>query len=126
MNAHRALVSAALFTVVVAAACSPGSTAAPAPASAGAATTVSVVLTPQGCVPDKVSVPTGAVTFNVTNQGADAVSELELKQGETTIAEKENLTPGLSGSFSAQLEPGTYVLECPGAMNDENEFRVTE
>ena len=87
---------------------------------------MNVVLTPGNCNPDPASVPAGTVTFNVTNQGADAVSELELKRGETTVAEKENLTPGLSGSFTAQLDPGTYALECPGATTGEAEFRVTE
>jgi iron uptake system component EfeO len=89
-------------------------------------TTVTVVLLPGSCAPNPASVPAGAVIFNVTNQGADAVSELELKRGEQTVAEKENLTPGLSGSFTAQLDPGTYALECPGATTAESEFRVTE
>jgi iron uptake system component EfeO len=87
---------------------------------------VTVILTPDKCTATPPGVAAGTVTFNVTNQGADAVSELELKRGETTIAEKENLTPGLSGSFTALVEPGTYVLECPGATTDETEFRVTE
>lgn len=113
------------------AACSNGPVATTPGASASAsaseaATVVSVVLTPDKCTADPASVAAGTVTFNVTNQGADAVSELELKRGETTVAEKENLTPGLSGSFTAQVEPGTYVLECPGATTDETEFRVTE
>jgi len=130
LNVRRALFAAALV-LAVSAACSsgPGTTPPPSttgPASSQVASTVSVVLTPADCNPDPAYVRAGSVTFNVTNQGADAVSELELKRGETTVAEKENLTPGLSGSFTAQLEPGTYALECPGATTAEAEFRVTE
>jgi iron uptake system component EfeO len=116
------------MVAAVSAACSgtpAAATTAPAPGSSAAATsTVNVTITPAGCVPDKASVPAGTVTFNATNQGADAVDELELKQGEHTVAEKENLTPGLSGSFTATLAAGSYVLECPGATTDESEFTV--
>ena len=79
---------------------------------------MTVVLTPTGCVPDKGTVPAGSITFNVTNQGADAVSELELKQGEQTVAEKENLTPGLSGSFTVTLAAGSYVLRESAGRHD--------
>jgi len=129
LKARQAVFAAALV-LAVNAACSngPGESTPPttAPAASQTASTVSVVLTPGSCAADPASVPAGTVTFNVTNQGADAVSELELKRGEQTVAEKENLTPGLSGTFTAQLDPGSYALECPGATTSESEFRVTE
>ena len=45
---------------------------------------------------------------------ADAVTELEVARGDRILGEVENLTPGLSGSFSIPLDPGTYDLLCPG------------
>ena len=47
------------------------------------------------------------------NDGADAVTEMELQQGGRIVGEVENLTPGLSGSFSVTLQPGTYQTVCP-------------
>ena len=74
-------------------------------ASAGART-VTVTLVESGCRPEPASIAAGATTFQVTNSGAAAVSELEILQGERVLAEKENLAPGLSGSFSVLLDPG--------------------
>ena len=74
-----------------------------------------MALTNAGCTPDVDSVPAGMVTFEATNDGGDAVDEVELLQGEDVLAETENLAPGLSGSFTVDLEPGSYTLLCPGA-----------
>ena len=41
--------------------------------------TVTVDLTPQGCAPEPARIGAGQVQFNVTNSGADAVSEAELR-----------------------------------------------
>lgn len=38
--------------------------------------------------------------------------EFEVLDGETILGEKENLTEGLSGSFSLTLEKGEYILRC--------------
>jgi iron uptake system component EfeO len=131
----RTPITPALFVVALAAACGTPGSSAPASgptgspagstqASSGSATTVNVVITNDGCAPDQSSVAAGSVTFNVSNDGADKVSELELKQDEHTVAEKENLTPGLSGSFTVTLATGEYILECPGAATDESTFTV--
>jgi iron uptake system component EfeO len=130
LNASRALASAAcaLLAVVAAAACSTTPAAsAPAAASAkpGSASSVTVTITSSGCVPTPTSVPAGTITFSVTNDGADTVTELELLSGETVVGERENLTPGLTGTFSVQLAAGAYILECPGATTDESPFNVT-
>ena len=98
-----------------------------APASSGAASQVHVVVTNAGCVPDRSSVPSGGVVFNVLNEGGDAVPELELFEGEhfQRLGEVENLAPGLSGTFALDLKPGPYVLFCPGATTDRTAFTVT-
>src|SRR5690348_450794 len=124
MTDARTLVLAALLATGLTA-CS-GPVASPAgPTQIQTATTVTVILTSAGCAPDRPSVPAGAVTFNVTNQGADAVSEVELLRNETVIGEKENLTPGLSASFTVNLDAGSYIVECPGATTDKTPFEVT-
>ena len=71
-------------------------------------------LTDAGCSPAKVTIPAGATTFTVANAGADAVTELEVKDGKGIIlGERENVVPGISGSFSLTMTPGRYVLSCP-------------
>jgi iron uptake system component EfeO len=83
----------------------------------GRASTVSVALTPQGCAPRPARIPAGEVTFHVANTGADAVSEAELRTADLThiLGEQENLTPGLSGGFTLDIQPGSYKINCPGA-----------
>jgi iron uptake system component EfeO len=105
----------------------PGAGGSPsAAASSGSGpSTVSVVLTNDGCTPSASSVRSGPMTFKVTNQNATAVSELELLSGERIVGEKENLAPGFSGSFSLDLDAGTYSLYCPGASTQNTTFTVT-
>jgi iron uptake system component EfeO len=85
--------------------------------ASGKASTVTVALTPQGCAPKPATIPAGEVTFNVANQDADAVSEAELRTSDLThiLGEQENLTPGLSGGFTLDIQPGSYKINCPGA-----------
>jgi iron uptake system component EfeO len=80
-------------------------------------TTVAIDLTPQGCAPKPAKIQAGSVQFNVTNKDAGAVSEAELRTADLSkiLGEQENLTPGLSGGFSLDIQPGTYKINCPGA-----------
>jgi iron uptake system component EfeO len=78
------------------------------------ARTVEVALTDAGCEPAKLELPAGATTFKVTNKGTGKVSEFEVKDGARILGEVENVTAGLERSFSLNLKPGTYTLECPG------------
>ena len=84
-----------------------------------------MTITNAGCPADPASAPAGDVEFEITNQDADQVSEVELLHDGEVLAEKENLAVGLSGSFTIELEPGDYILECPGADQDETPFEVT-
>jgi iron uptake system component EfeO len=81
----------------------------------GKASTVTVALTPKGCAPKPARIPAGEVTFNVANNDADAVSEAELRTADLThiLGEQENLTPGLSGGFTLDIQPGSYKISCP-------------
>jgi iron uptake system component EfeO len=102
-----------------------GSTAA-APGSART-TAVAISLTPQGCAPKPARVPAGEVDFTVSNTSAGTVSEAELRTSDLAkiLGEQENLTPGLSGSFSLNLQPGHYQVNCPGAAQQHWDLTVT-
>ena len=95
------------------------------PALAPAATKpVQIELTDAGC-PKRLEVPAGTTEFEVKNVGADAVSEFEILDGHKVVAERENLSPGLSGSFRAALQPGTYTTYCPGGDREKGALVVT-
>jgi len=90
-------------------------------------TTVTIDLTPEGCAPRPAKIAAGAVQFNVTNTNAGAVSEAELRTSNLAkiLGEQENLTPGLSGGFTLDLQPGTYKINCPGASQQHWTLTVT-
>jgi iron uptake system component EfeO len=97
------------------------------PASASAKqVTVNISLTPQGCKPKPAKVSTGQIQFNVMNKDAGAVSEAELRTSNLShiLGEQENLTPGLSGGFALVVQPGHYVINCPGAAQQHATFVV--
>jgi iron uptake system component EfeO len=73
---------------------------------------VSIALTNNGCAPAKLSTPAGPTTFEITNKGSDKATEFEVQKGSQILGEKENITDGLSGSFSLNLKPGRYVTFC--------------
>jgi iron uptake system component EfeO len=83
------------------------------------ATKLSFKLTDAGCDPAEASAPAGPITFDVTNDGAASVTELEVLDGDTILGEKENLSDGLSGSFTLTLDAGTYTLFCPNGDSAE-------
>jgi len=137
LRSCRALIAAAPLLVAVGCSSTPAASSAPsasgAPPASGTAesapsgsTEVNIVLTNAGCAPDRASAPSGTIVFNVSNVGGDAVSEVELLDNETSLGERENLAPGLSGSFTLVLQPGSYVLECPGATTPKTPFEVTQ
>ena len=95
-----------------------------APAAAGAAT-VKVTATDDGCTAEPATSPAGPVTFQVTNRDAQRVTEVELLRDGRILGEKENLTPGLSGTFTLRLDAGQYVVLCPNAATEQSAFTVT-
>ncbi|MCW2604431.1 MAG: Iron uptake system component EfeO [Pseudonocardiales bacterium] len=86
---------------------------------------IEIVLTDNGCAPDVATAASGAMTFNITNKDATGVTEVELLSGTRILAEKENLAPGFSGSFSLKLTAGDYEIYCPGAKTSRSKFTVT-
>jgi iron uptake system component EfeO len=125
----RRTLSHSQFRICWAAVVAVGAVFALAP-SAGASTkqsTVNITLTPQGCDPKPASIPAGQIQFNVKNKNAGAVSEAELRTSNLShiLGEQENLTPGLSGGFSLVVQPGKYVINCPGASQQHAALKVT-
>jgi iron uptake system component EfeO len=115
-----------VVAVVAGALAAPAVLASPAGAD-GKTTTVNVTLTPQGCTPKPAKVATGQIQFNVKNKNAGSVSEAELRTSNLShiLGEQENLTPGLSGGFALVVQPGQYVINCPGASQQHATFTVT-
>jgi iron uptake system component EfeO len=86
---------------------------------------LSFELTDAGCVPNSTRAPAGPIVFEVENAGTTAVTEMEVMEGDAILAEKENLSDGLSGSFSLTLAAGNYTIYCPGGSADEGTLSVT-
>ena len=89
------------------------------------AKTMSFELTDAGCVPNAAKAPAGPIVFEVENAGTSKVSEFEVLDGDTILGEKENLSDGLSGSFSLTLEEGEYTLYCPGGETEKGTLTVS-
>jgi iron uptake system component EfeO len=88
--------------------------------AASSGNSVDVKITEAGCEPAELSLPAGETTFNVTNDGADEVTEFEVMDGEKVLGEAENIAPGLSGKFTVTLESGEYQTYCPGGTTAEH------
>jgi iron uptake system component EfeO len=82
-------------------------------------------LTDAGCDPHNTKTPAGPITFDVENAGSASVTELEVLDGDTILGEVENLSNGLSGSFSLTLEEGEYTLRCNGGEEEDGTLTVT-
>ncbi|PZQ88114.1 MAG: hypothetical protein DI534_11615 [Leifsonia xyli] len=83
------------------------------PNAPAGATALTVDITDTGCAVSADTAPAGAVTFSLTNSGTD-VNEFEILAEDQLriVGEKENLTPGGSVDYVAQLDPGTYYTAC--------------
>ncbi|PPG83747.1 MULTISPECIES: iron uptake system protein EfeO [unclassified Rathayibacter] len=99
------------------------------PASSSSAA-LDVAIRDDACEVSTATAEAGAVTFSLTNGGSD-VNEFEILAEDKLriVGEKENVTPGQSVSYVAQLEPGTYYTACKfqqvGAPVGLSEFTVT-
>ena len=91
---------------------------------------LSVAVTDDTCEVSESTTAAGAVTFSITNSGTD-VNEFEILADDKLriVGEKENITPGQTVSYVAQLGPGTYFTACKfqliGAPTGMAEFTVT-
>jgi uncharacterized cupredoxin-like copper-binding protein len=91
--------------------------ATPASTSGGGATgaggTVDLSATDFKFTPSDPSVKSGEVTFKMTNDGQTTHSlEIEDVNGQDVELEGD-VSPGQSGTLTANLKPGTYEFYCP-------------
>ncbi len=96
----------------------------------GDARTVSVTSTDKDCQVSAAKVPSGTVTFDVTNDGSQ-VTEFYLlgEDGLRIVAEVENVGPQLSRQLVVDAPEGTYYTACkPGMKGDgiRADFTVTK
>jgi iron uptake system component EfeO len=112
-----------LCLALVASAC--GGSDKDAPKAAKGSTAHVTITAAKGCEIDATAFKAGGLTFEVTNKDATGVTEAELMSGTRILAEKENLAPGFSGSFSVDVKAGTYELYCPGAKTERTKLTVT-
>jgi iron uptake system component EfeO len=119
-----ALAGVSALVVTLTAGCGSGTVVNGQAAVAGAPK-VTVGFTDEGCTPSPATVPAGPTNFEMRNAGASAVTEAEVMQGDRILGEKENLTPGLSGTFSLRLAEGTYTVYCPNARTERSTLTVT-
>ncbi|MGG7509283.1 iron uptake system protein EfeO [Plantibacter sp. YIM 135249] len=91
---------------------------------------LTVDIADDSCAVSAKTTSAGAVTFTITNTGTD-VNEFEILAEDKLriVGEKENVTPGQTVSYVAQLQPGTYYTACKfqlvGAPIGLAEFTVT-
>jgi iron uptake system component EfeO len=95
------------------------------------ASAISVKASDTACDLSAATAPSGAITFTLSNSGTD-VTELEILAEDKLriVGEKENVGPGTTPNYTAQLEAGTYYVSCkPGMVGSgvgESKFVVTE
>lgn len=87
--------------------------------------TIAVTITTDGCAAQHASYNAGPLTFQVSNKNATAVSEIEVLSEDRILGEQENMPPGFNGSFSINLQPGSYTLYCPGAATEKAALKIT-
>ena len=108
----------------------PSSTSASGSAGASDAP-LTVTITDDTCKVSAASVPSGVVTFKLTNNGT-VRNEFEILAEDKLriVGERENLGPGTSVDYTVTLQPGKYFTACKknmvGALVGATEFTVTD
>jgi iron uptake system component EfeO len=92
--------------------------------SSGSSEQLSFKLTDAGCEPHTANAKAGPIDFQVEG-GSAGVTELEVLEGETILGERENITEGLTGSFTLTLEEGEYTVRCNGGSEEDGTLKVT-
>jgi iron uptake system component EfeO len=92
--------------------------------SSGNSEQLTYTLTDAGCEPHSSNAKAGPIDFEVEG-GSAGVTELEVLEGETILGERENITEGLTGSFSLTLEEGEYTVRCNGGTEEDGTLKVT-
>lgn len=94
--------------------------------SNGAAKTdaIAITATDTECRVARTDLPAGDTTFRVTNDGKDVTEVYVYADGDKVVTEKEDIGPGTSATFTADLAAGEYQVACkPGQTG--NGIRTT-
>lgn len=91
-----------------------------APTDGAEATVVAVDSSAEDCVVETASVPSGPVTFTVSNSG-DRITEFYLLGPDelSIVSEVENIAPGSSRDLTVVAQPGDYFTVCKPGMIGE-------
>jgi uncharacterized cupredoxin-like copper-binding protein len=83
--------------------------------SNGGGKAVAITATGSSCQVADTDLPAGTTTFRVTNKGSDVTEVYVYAGGDRVVTEKENIGPGTSATFTADLAAGDYEVACkPG------------
>ncbi len=86
---------------------------------------VAVSVSESGCSPSAVTVPSGPVTFVVTNAGTET-AEFEIVLADTSVIDEvENIVPGFVVNMSTRVDGGTYQMICGNTQAPKGALTVT-
>lgn len=87
--------------------------------SSDEATPVSVVSGENSCDVSPTTASAGTVVFSIQNSDQQPTEFYVYGDGDTVVAELEDIGPGAARDLVAQLQPGTYTTACkPGMTGD--------
>ena len=80
---------------------------------------VAITATDTTCTIATSDLKAGKTTFRVKNDGKDVTEVYVYAEGDKVVTEKENIGPGTSADFTADLAAGHYEVACkPGQKGD--------
>lgn len=89
-----------------------------------AGTVADVVAKEYAFEPGTMTVAAGTIDFKVKNIGKEG-HEFEIFSGDTLVDEVEDISPGLTRTLTATLQPGTYTYVCKEAGHEEKGMKGT-
>jgi high-affinity iron transporter len=78
-----------------------------------------IIASDTACAVASHGLPAGKTTFRVKNEGKDVTEVYVYAEGDRVVTEKENIGPGTTADFTADLAAGHYQIACkPGQKGD--------
>jgi iron uptake system component EfeO len=109
----------ALLPTVALAVLAPAACGSEKDGGSSAAGTVTVSATDDACEVGATELPAGTHRFEVTNDGSKVTEFYVYGEGDSIVAEVENIAPGLTRELLAELAAGSYQAVCkPGMVGD--------